>query len=124
MIGVRPYVPADRAFVLSLAIGIPSWHDPHKMILTVQGWITGSIEEHGKTTMVFIAEDEQGDRIGEASVSHSTHFTDEGQAYIGELATSEAAEGCGGDFTLAQACEQWAREQGYRILSPPNRCRQ
>jgi ribosomal protein S18 acetylase RimI-like enzyme len=118
---VRPYVLADREFVLSLAprlaIGIPSWRDPHKMIETAQGWITGSIEQHGKKTMIFVAEDEQGDRLGFATVSHSTHFTGEGQAYIGELATSEAAEGRGVGKALARACEQWAREQGYRILT-------
>jgi GNAT superfamily N-acetyltransferase len=121
VIRVRPYVPADREFVLSLAprlaIGIPSWRDPQKMIVTAQGWITGSIEQHGKKTMVFVAENEQGERLGFATVSHSTHFTDEGQAYIGELAASEVAERRGVGKALAQACEQWAREQGYRILS-------
>ncbi len=121
MIRARPYVPADRAFVLGLAprltIGIPPWRDPHKMIVTAQGWITGSIEQHGKKTMVFVAENEQGERLGFATVSHSTHFTGEGQAYIGELATSEEAEGRGVGKALAQACEQWACEQGYRILS-------
>lgn len=121
MIRVRPYVPADREFVLSLAprlaIGIPSWRDPHKMIVTAQSWITGSIEEHGKKTMVFVAENEPGERLGFATVSHSTHFTGEGQAYIGELATSEEAESRGVGKALAQACEQWARNQGYRILS-------
>src|SRR5712692_301551 len=121
VIRVRPYVPADQEFVLSLAprlaIGIPPWRDPQKMIVTAQSWITGSIEEHGKKTMIYVAEDEQGERLGFATVSHSTHFTGEGQAYIGELATSEAAEGRGVGRVLAQACEQWAREQGYRILS-------
>ncbi len=130
MIRVRPYVPADQEFVLSLAprlaIGIPPWRDPQKMIVTAQSWIIGSIEQHGKKTMVLVAEDEQGERLGFATVSHSTHFTGEGQAYIGtgegqayigELATSEAAEGRGVGRVLAQACEQWAREQGYRILS-------
>ena len=34
-----------------------------------------------------------------------------------ELAAYEAAEGRGVGKALAQACEQWAREQGYRILS-------
>ncbi|MEO8971682.1 MAG: hypothetical protein ABI406_08800 [Ktedonobacteraceae bacterium] len=52
MIRVRPYVPDDREFVLSLAprlaIGIPPWRDPQKMIATAQGWITGNIEQHGK----------------------------------------------------------------------------
>lgn len=121
MIRVRPYVPTDQEFVLSLAprlaIGIPSWRDPQKMIVTAQSWITGSIEGHGKKTMIFVAENEQGERLGFATVSHSTHFTGENQAYIGELATSEAAERRGVGKALALACEQWAREQGYRILS-------
>ncbi len=121
MICIRPYVPADQEFVLSLAprltIGIPPWRDHLSWTATAQGWITGSIEQHGKKTMVFVAEDKQGERLGFATVSHDTHFTGEGQAYIGELATSEAAEGHGVGKALAQACEQWAREQGYRILS-------
>ena len=121
MIRVRPYVPADRAFILSLAprlaIGIPPWREPQVWIATVQGWITRSIEQHGTTTMVFVAEDDQGERLGFATIAHETHFTGERQAYVGELATSEAAEGCGVGKALIQACEQWAREQGYRILS-------
>ena len=62
MIRVRPYVPADREFVLSLtprlAIGIPSWRDTHKMAVTAQSWIIASIEQHGNQTMVFVAEEE------------------------------------------------------------------
>ncbi len=67
--------------------------------------------------MVTVAEDEQGERLDFATVSHDTHFTGEDQAYIGELATSEVAEGRGIGKALAQACEQWARDLGYRILS-------
>jgi GNAT superfamily N-acetyltransferase len=121
MIRVRPYVYADQEFILSLAprlaIGIPPWRDPQKMIVTARGWITESIEQDGTKTSVFVAEDEHGERLGFATVSHNTHFTGEGQAYIGELVTNEAAEGRGVGKALAQACEQWAREQGYRILS-------
>ena len=96
---------------------IPPWRDPQKMIATVQGGITESIKQHGNKTMVIVAEDEHGERLGFATVSHDTHFTGEGQAYIGELAISEETEGRGVGKALAQACEQWAREQGYRILS-------
>ena len=121
MIRVRPYVLEDREFVFSLAprlaVGIPPWRDTQKMIATAQDWITGSIERHGDKTMVFVAENEQGERPGFATVSHSTHFTGEGQAYIGELATSEEAEQSGVGKSLTQACEQWGREQGYRFLS-------
>src|SRR5436305_11474370 len=99
MIHVRPYDSADREFVLRLAprlaIGIAPWRDAQKMIVTVQGWIVESIEQHGTKTRVFVAVDQEEERLGFATVSHSTHFTGESQAYIGELATVEAAEGRG-----------------------------
>lgn len=121
MIRVRPYTASDREFVLGLAprlaIGIPPWRDAQKMTETARGWIIESIKQHGTKTMVFVAEDEQGSRLGFATVSHSTHFTGVGQAYIGELATDEAAEGQGVGKALAEACEQWAREQGFGILA-------
>jgi len=121
MIHVRPYNPSDREFVLSLAprlaIGIPSWRDPEKMVATAQGWITDSIEKRADKTILFVAENEKGERLGFASVSHSKHFTGVGQAYLGELATSKQAEGQGVGTALVQSCEQWARDQGYQILA-------
>jgi ribosomal protein S18 acetylase RimI-like enzyme len=121
VIRTRLYDPADREFVLSLAprfaIGTQPWRDRQKITEAAQGWIAASIEQHGGRTVIFVAEDELGERLGFATVSHSTHFTGERQAYIGELATSEAAEGRGVGKALAKACEQWAREQEYRILS-------
>ena len=68
MIHVRPYVSADREFVLGLAprlaIGIPPWRDAQKMIVTAQGWIAESIEQHGTKTRVFVAVDQQEGRLG------------------------------------------------------------
>lgn len=121
MIHVRPYRPDDRAFVLSLAprliIGMPPWRDPQLCLTAVESWITASIERHGHKAIVFVAENDRGERLGFATVTHETHFTGEQQAYLGELATSEPAEGSGVGTALTQACEQWAREQGYRILA-------
>jgi ribosomal protein S18 acetylase RimI-like enzyme len=121
VIRTRLYDATDREFILGLAprlaIGIPHWRDPQKMIVTAEGWIAGSIEQYDSKTVIFVAEDELGQRLGFVTVSHSTHFTGEGQAYIGELAISEATEGHGAGKALVEACVQWAREQGYRILS-------
>jgi ribosomal protein S18 acetylase RimI-like enzyme len=121
MIHVRPYVSDDRTFVFSLAprllIGMPPWRDPHLWLTAFEDWITVSIDQLGQETMVLIAENDQGERLGFATLSHDTHFTGEHQAYISELATSEEAEGSGVGTALIQACEQWAREQGYRILA-------
>lgn len=121
MLKVRTYVPADRDFVFSLAprlaIGIQPWRDLQLWLRTVEDWLNESIHQHNQKTMVLIAEDEQGERIGFATVSHSTHFTGQRQAYIGELATKETAEGRGAGTALVEACEQWARGQGYTLLT-------
>ena len=121
MIHVRPFAPADRDFVLSLAprlaIGMQSWRDPKLWLASVEGWLTESISQHGGKTLVLIAEDEQGERLGFATVSHSSHFTGQPQAYIGELATREMDEGRGAGTALVRACEEWARGQGYQLLT-------
>jgi GNAT superfamily N-acetyltransferase len=121
MIHVRPYLPDDRAFVLGLAprllIGMPDWRDPQLWLSAFQSWITLSIDQHEQQTMVLVAEDDQGERLGFATLSHETHFTGQHQAYVNELATSEAAEGRGVGAALIAACEQWAREQGHQILA-------
>jgi GNAT superfamily N-acetyltransferase len=118
---VRPYVPNDRTFVLSLAprlaIGKQSWRDLALWLKTVEEWLTESINQHNQKTMVLIAEDEKGEQLGFATVSHSTHFTGQPQAYIGELATVEKVEGRGVGSALVEACEQWACEQGYTIIT-------
>ena len=121
MINIRPYVAEDHRFVLSLAprleIGRQPWRDSEKWLATVEGWLTGSIEQHEQKGMVLIAEDEQGRRLGFATVSHSKHFTGQPQAYIGELATDETVEGQGVGSALVAACEQWARDEGYEIIT-------
>jgi len=121
MLHVRLYTPDDHDFVLSLAprlaIGMQLWRDSNLWLSTVKSWLVESIKQHNQKTTVLIAEDEQGDRLGFATVSHSEHFTGQRQAYIGELATSETAEGRGVGKALVQACETWAREQGYTMLT-------
>lgn len=97
MVHVRPYTCADRTFILSLAprlaIGKQPWRDLILWLKTVKEWLNESIAQHNQKTMVLIAENEQGERLGFATVSHSTHFTGQAQAYIGELVTGKAAEG-------------------------------
>jgi ribosomal protein S18 acetylase RimI-like enzyme len=121
MMRVRPYVEADRSFILGLAprlaIGRQPWRDQDLWLKTVEGWLTESINQHNQKTMVLIAEDETGERLGFATISHSEHFSGQRQANIGELAASETAEGRGVGTALVEACERWAREQGYAILT-------
>ena len=120
-IRLRAYQPGDEEFVLGLAprllTGIAPWRSTESWLEAVKGWLAQDFETHGKQSMLFIAEDEKGERLGFAGVAHAQHFTGEKHAYLGELAVREAAEGRGVGQALVRACEQWARQQGYRCLT-------
>jgi GNAT superfamily N-acetyltransferase len=121
MIHIRPYSPNDYVFVMSLAprltIGMPSYRDADLKLKSVQEWIEESLKNHNHKTMVFIAEGHENQSLGFATVTHTKHFTGEPQAYIGEIATAEQAEGQGVGKALLEACEEWGRTNGYRLLS-------
>lgn len=121
MIRVRPYQTDDRSFILDLAprlaIGMQPWRDMALWLTAVEEWLSDSIRQHNEKTMVLIAEDESGERLGFATVSHNKHFSGQPQAYIGELATRETVEGRGVGTALVEVCEKWAREQGYKFLA-------
>jgi GNAT superfamily N-acetyltransferase len=121
MIRVRSYSPDDYDFVLGLAprlaIGMQPWRNLEIWLKTVEEWLTESIRQHHQKTKVLIAEDERGERLGFATVSHDKHFTGQPQAYIGELVTGQTVEGRGVGTALVEACENWAREQGYNLLT-------
>lgn len=121
MVSVRPYIPEDRDFVLSLAprlaIGMQPWRDLALWLKTAEVWLAGSIDGHPLKTMVLIAQDQEGERLGVATVSDGAHFTGQPQAYIGELVTREGYEGRGVGTALVEACQKWAREQAYSLLT-------
>jgi GNAT superfamily N-acetyltransferase len=121
MLQIRPYLPSDRAFILSLAprlvFGRQAWRDEQLWLTATESWLTRSIDQHNQKTQVLIAQDEEGQQLGFATVWRSTHFTGQPQANIGKLATSESAEGRGVGTALVEACAQWAREQGYTLLT-------
>jgi GNAT superfamily N-acetyltransferase len=118
---VRPFDPTDREFVLSLAprllIGIPPWRDPAAMQQAVEEWLVKGMDQQGRESFVFVAEDANGERLGVATVAPSRHFTGTPQAELGELAVRAEAEGWGVGQALVAACVAWARAEGYPFLA-------
>ena len=121
MIRVRPFTASDRDFIFSLAprlaIGMRPWRDQALWLTAVEGWLTESLARQADKGAVFIAEEESGERLGFATVSASEHFTSQPQAYIGELATCDAAEGRGIGRALVAACEEWGRAKGFALIT-------
>jgi ribosomal protein S18 acetylase RimI-like enzyme len=122
-IHIRPATMNDLPFIRSLAerfarVGTPAWRDAAKM----WEFHRQSAEEVGYAIntrdLVLIAEDAQNVRLGFVHVTHVTDFfTQEAQGYVADLAVSEQAEGQGVGRKLMEQAEEWARAQGYRILT-------
>jgi ribosomal protein S18 acetylase RimI-like enzyme len=119
-IRVRPFLHADREFVLGLAsrlvIGIPPWRDPEKMRAVMWRFVAEDVERIGPRSAVLVAEDVAGALLGFVTVGHHVNFTGEVQAYVGELAVREDAEGVGAGGALMRAAEDWAHEHGYTLV--------
>jgi GNAT superfamily N-acetyltransferase len=119
---IRPARPGDRPSLLALAsrlvIGIAPWRDPSTMLGAMQRFIMEDLDRMGpqSTMLVAEAEAEHGAPLGFVSIAHHVNFTGETQAYIGELAVREDAEGQGVGRALVHAAESWAREQGYTLV--------
>lgn len=67
--------------------------------------------------MLLVATASPGSVFGFISIEVVTHFSGEGEGYIGELVVDECAEGTGIGRMLVARAERWAREQGFRILT-------
>lgn len=117
---VRAYRDEDRAALFALAdrlaVGIAPWRSADGMRAAARGWVAASIEGIGPERAVFVAEGEGGAVVGFASVARQVEFTGEPQAYIGELAVDEAAEGAGIGGALLAAVEAWAHAQGLTLI--------
>lgn len=122
-VNVRRATMDDLPFIRSLTerfarFGTPTWRDPALMWRHHQQ----SAEEVGESIdtsdLVLLAEDAQGTRLGFICATHATDFfTQEPQGYVSDLAVSAQAEGKGVGRKLLEHAEEWARTQGYRILT-------
>ncbi|HZU13331.1 MAG TPA: GNAT family N-acetyltransferase [Chloroflexota bacterium] len=119
-IRIRPATLEDREFLHRIAprllVGYASWRDQERMLKTVDGFLQGDLEAPADRGMMVIAERADGTRLGVAGVAHNVNFTGERQAYLGELAVIEEAEGMGVGRLLVEAVERWARDNGHNLL--------
>lgn len=113
---VRAYDPSDRDAVDALAprllIGAAHWLAPEDVLTAIRGWVDASIAEG----TAFVAE-EDGTVVGFVSVKDQRHFTGTTEAYVGELAVADGAEGRGIGRALMEVVEDWAKQRGLARVS-------
>lgn len=121
-IRIRPAEDGDRAFMFGLAPRLAGaaklpWHGLNELIAFQHRYMNLSFARPKAETVTLIAEDEHGTPLGFLHAEASTDsVTLEPCGYVTVLALTEAAEGRGVARRLMEGAEDWARDQGFRLL--------
>ncbi len=117
---IRRIESSDRSDVMQLADrltkGVAPWRNAHDVAEAVRSWVeeSSSAEFDG---VAFVAIDTNGHVAGFVSLSTTTHFAGELDAYIGELVVAHEAEGHGIGSLLVAAAERHASLDGRRCIT-------
>jgi GNAT superfamily N-acetyltransferase len=120
---IRPADRKDRGFIVSLAprmakFGPPPWRDPAQMAPTDQRVLDDVLTTRPPKTAIFIAEDSDGTALGFIHLNtNSAYYTLEEHGQISDIVVTATKEGGGVGRALMEAGEEWARQQGYRLLT-------
>lgn len=119
-VDVRPFQPADAAALRALAprliAGVATWRPPGAVRTAVEAWVDGSIAAAEDTDHVVYVADDHGVVRGFVSVTWTTHWTGDTDAYIGELVVAPGVGRRGIGSALLARAEGWARTRGLTRL--------
>jgi GNAT superfamily N-acetyltransferase len=120
---IRHAESKDRDFILSLAsrmveFGPPPWRDPSQITSADQRVLDNVLSVHPPKTAIFIAEDSEGIALGFIHLhTDIDYFTLEEHGHVSDIVVAASGEGRGVGRALMEAGEEWARQQGYRLLT-------
>lgn len=113
----------DRDFIFSLLprlieFEIPGCRTPEQMTATDRRVIERVLSTKPSGTAVFIAQDDDGESLGFIHLTSAVdYYTEEKHGHISDIVVAAAGEGRGIGRVLMATGEEWAREQGYRLLT-------
>jgi GNAT superfamily N-acetyltransferase len=122
-IKVRPATPETADFVLALvpqlaAFGPPPWRSVQQMIETDTLVIDRALRGLADRAVVLVAEDGTGKPLGFVHVcGDGDYYTRRECGHIADIVVAREARGHGVGEALLAAAEQWARDQGYSMLT-------
>ena len=118
-IRIRASNQSDDEFILSLvprlaAFGPPPWRDATEMTSRDHMVIAEELREHPPGTVMFVAEDSAGNRLGFIHLEPRTdYYNPTEHAHIANLVVAAHGEGRGIGAALLEQAEKWARDRGY-----------
>jgi len=122
-IRIRTAEPDDKEFILSLIprlvdFGPPPWRDPDQMTATDTETLDWVLSTNPPETVVFVAEDETGDRLGFIHLrADIDYFSHEKYGHVSDIVVTNESQGRGIGRALMAAGENWARVQGYPFIT-------
>lgn len=122
-IRIRTYNPTDYEFIISLVtrfseFELPEWRRAEDIDHTNRESLERALKQPEPDSAIFIAEEENGALAGFVHLQTQTdYFTGEQHGYISDLAVDTPFEGQGVGRLLLETAEDWAREQGYPLLT-------
>lgn len=119
---IRPAVPSDLEFVLTVAerlaaFGPPDWRSPEEIVSRERESLRAHFQEPAAGALVLVAEDgEQPVGFVFLETLHD-YFTGDAHGHVGMLAIAAGREGAGAGRALMAASEAWAAQCGFGKLT-------
>jgi GNAT superfamily N-acetyltransferase len=113
----------DKEFIISLLprleeFGPPPWRDVTQMLATDIQVLSDKLMNKPPGTAIFIAEDDQGVALGFIHLqTGKDYYYHESHGHIADIIVAPEAEGRGIGRVLMEKAEEWARSQGFRLLT-------
>lgn len=118
---IRPAVAEDREFILSLAerlieFGDVPGRDRAAMIARDRSVLAEALT--GSAAAIFVAVDDDGRSLGFIHLTTAEDYYDAREtAHVADVIVAREAAGLGVGTALMERAEQWAREQGFAMLT-------
>ena len=122
-IRIRRYKPSDREFILSLVKRFSEFELPERrrredIDQANRAFLEPVLKQSEPDSAILIAEEEGGALAGFVHLQTQTdYFSGEKHGYISDLAVDQGFEGQGIGRMLLEAAEDWARTNGYHLLT-------
>lgn len=122
-IHVRMANADDDAFIIALAdrfveFELPAWRKRNETLTGIRRDLSRHLAEQPPGTFVFIAENDEGERLGFLHLHKMVDFfTGHWNCHIADFAVAKEYDGNGVGRGLLEFTEEWAREHDCRLIT-------